>query len=118
MNNLFNNKLGIFIKKKLQNKNNSSSPCLFNKNKNNIKTNNSSSFSLKELNDIKENNKILEKKISDLIIEENVMKNNEVNNLLRNYNKLYEIYKLINEYNVINDMNKEEYIMDKKYKRK
>ena len=114
MNNLFNNKLGIFIKKKLQNKNNSSSPCLFNKNKNNIKTNNSSSFSLKELNDIKENNKILEKKISDLIIEENVMKNNEVNNLLRNYNKLYEIYKLINEDNVINDMNKEEYIMDKK----
>ena len=114
LNNLFNNKLGIFIKKKLQNKNNSSSPCLFNKNKNNIKTNNSSSFSLKELNDIKENNKILEKKISDLIIEENVMKNNEVNNLLRNYNKLYEIYKLINEDNVINDMNKEEYIMDKK----
>ena len=42
------------------------------------------------------------------------MKNNEVNNLLRNYNKLYEIYKLINEDNVINDMNKEEYIMDKK----
>ena len=36
------------------------------------------------------------------------MKNNEVNNLL------YEIYKLINEDNVINDMNKEEYIMDKK----
>ena len=46
------------------------------------------------------------------------MKNNKINNLLRNYNKLYEIYKLINEYNVINDMNKEEYIMDKKYKRK
>ena len=114
LNNLFNNKLGIFIKKKLQNKNNSSSPCLFNKNKNNIKTNNGSSFSLKEINDIKENNKILEKKISDLIIEENVMKNNEVNNLLRNYNKLYEIYKLINEDNVINDINKEEYIMDKK----
>ena len=90
LNNLFNNKLGIFIKKKLQNKNNSSSPCLFNKNKNNIKTNNSSSFSLKELNDIKENNKILEKKISDLIIEEKVMKKNEVNDLLRNYNKLYE----------------------------
>ena len=41
------------------------------------------------------------------------MKNNEVNNLLRNYNKLYEIYKLINEDNVINNMNKEEYIMDK-----
>ena len=90
MNNLFNNKLGIFIKKKLQNKNKSSNHCLFNKNKNNIKTNNGSSFSLKEINDIKENNKILEKKISDLIIEENVMKNNEVNNLLRNYNKLYE----------------------------
>ena len=98
----------------LKNKNNSSSPCLFNKNKNNIKTNSSFSFSLKEINDIKENNKILEKKISDLIIEEKVMKNNEVNNLLRNYNKLYEIYKLINEDNVINDMNKEEYIMDKK----
>ena len=114
LNNLFNNKLGIFIKKKLHNKNNSSSPCLFNKNKNNIKTNSSFSFSLKEINDIKENNKILEKKISDLIIEENVMKNNEVNNLLRNYNKLYEIYKLINEDNVINDINKEEYIMDKK----
>ena len=112
-NNLFNSKIGIFIKKKLQKRNkSSSSPCLYKKSY--IKNNKSFSFSLKEMNEIKENNKILEKKISDLIKGEKEQKKNEVNDLLGNYNKLYEIYKLINEDKIINDMNKEEFLIEKK----
>ena len=44
------------------------------------------------------------------------LKNNEVNDLLGNYNKLYEIYKLINEDKIINDINKKEYLIEKKFK--
>ena len=148
LNSLFNDKIGHFIKKKIQSKN-SSSPCLFHINnsnnsfskKNNLKLNIETSFSknknnysnkiinsneneniilndksslLKEINTLKEKNKELEKKNSDLIIEEKIIKNNEINKLLENYNKLYEIYKILNEKEdiLINDLYKEDYLMD------
>ena len=140
-NSLFNDKIGNFIKKKLQSKN-SSSPFLYNKKnsfikKNNLNLNISTSFSnnktnssskiinnkenknfnnnsslLKEINNLKEKNKELEKRITDLIIEEKIIKNNEINKLLENYNKLCEIYKIINEKNIINDFYKEDYFVD------
>ena len=181
INPLFNEKIGNFIKKKLQIKN-SSSPCLINKNNlfnnnkkyletettmsdsknnlelitlsnkmldiftnfqknvikendyinnikadfekrknelenylNNIKNNeimNSNSSLLKEINNLKDKNSELNKKNIELINKITFVNKNEINLLFENYNKFYEIFKLLNNDGIIRDFNKEEYIID------
>ena len=66
-----------------------------------------------EMNNLKEKNSELNKKILDMIKEKKIEENNSLNILYDNYDKLYEVYKLLNDNNINNDFDKEEYLIDK-----
>ena len=83
---------------------------------NNIKNNeimNSNSSLLKEINNLKDKNSELNKKNIELINKITFVNKHEINLLFENYNKFYEIFKLLNNDGIIRDFNKEEYIIDK-----
>ena len=82
----------------------------------NIKNNkiiNSNILSEKEKNKLKEENNELNKKISDMIKERKIENKNEINNLYKNYNYFIEIFKLLKDKEIINEFEKEEYLIDK-----
>ena len=68
---------------------------------------------LNEINNLKEKNSELNKKILDLINENKIQSNKEINILYQNYSKYYEIFKLLNDNEMNNNLNQEEYILDK-----
>ena len=77
-----------------------------------IQNSNNNSLLMNEINNLKDKNTKLNKNIIDLINEKNIEQNNIINLLYSNYEQFYEIYKLLNDNIINNDLDKKEYLID------
>ena len=77
-----------------------------------IQNSNNNSLLINEINNLKEKNTKLNKNIIELINEKNIEQNNIKNLLYSNYEQFYEIYKLLNDDIINNDLDKKEYLID------
>ena len=77
-----------------------------------IQNSNNNSLLINEINNLKDKNTKLNKNIIELINEKNIEQNNIINLLYSNYEQFYEIYKLLNDDIINNDLDKKEYLID------
>lgn len=77
-----------------------------------IQNSNNNSILMNEINNLKEKITKLNKNIIDLINEKNIERNNTLNLYYSNYEQFHEIYKLLNDEILNNDLDKKEYLID------
>jgi len=77
-----------------------------------IQNSNNNSLLMNEINNLKDKNTKLNKNIIDLINEKNIEQKNIINLLYSNYEQFYEMYKLLNDDIINNDLDKKEYLID------